>query len=596
MQDYARRFFLTTLCFLLTALSARASYRAEGRIASDTLIQTHTAQGIDATYSGEYADAVAHMQWVYDYVHRRGLSRYYYTASINLADALYHDGQLVDAATVLRRGLFYCDSLHLEASLKVPFFTTLAQIYTRFGDYKTALRYADDALPNIESSNLLDYASYWNLRGNIYFFMHRYAEAREAFLAALSAAEGTPDMDFTYYVALVNLLDARVHLGEYDGIESALDSCETFYRTQGAEEALHYVYTVRAELSLYRDGDLKATGHYLSLEPTEVQDEPLSIMRRDVLYHYYMQSGQKDSAIAVLLADRAMRDSSLNNVSNMRMADIELQFRESLRENEMHNIQERWERETAFFMSMALALAFLLLFVIYWMRSRSRVRQLRLEQTQDRLMLERLRSTRQRLTPHYLMNLARLLRNSDDHTTEQIAMTLRESLSMGDRIGVTLSEERRFVDAFLGLLSRAEGFRIDWDIAPDVHADEVCIPGMSVQLAVENAVKYAYPADYVGERLVRVSARREVRHGVPGLSLTVEDFGRGFGPHASSTSLGIPILTRTISLLNVHNRHQIDMRIVDKASTAADAADHGVLVAYFFPDGTRFDFGVSELS
>ena len=220
------------------------------------------------------------------------------------------------------------------------------------------------------------------------------------------------------------------------------------------------------------------------------------------------------------------------------------------------------------------------------MRSRSKVRLLRLQQTQDRLMLERLRSSRQRLTPHYLMNLVRLVRSSDDLKTEQIAMTLRESLAMSDRIGVTLAEEQRFVTSFLSLLSRAEGFRVVWDIDPAVRPDEQQIPGMCVQLAVENAVKYAYPPDYEGERLIRVVARHERQGGIEGLCLTIEDDGRGFGPHAPGTSLGIPILARTISLLNFYNRHALDMRIMDRA---AFGDGHGVRVAYFFPVGTRFD-------
>jgi LytS/YehU family sensor histidine kinase len=122
-----------------------------------------------------------------------------------------------------------------------------------------------------------------------------------------------------------------------------------------------------------------------------------------------------------------------------------------------------------------------------------------------------------------------------------------------------------------------------------VKPNLIYIPGMSLQLPIENAVKHAYPdsADFAPEdRTIRVDVTRAERHRHVGTELVVEDDGVGLCPDSGLTfSNGYHILTETIRYLNTHNRILMELQLLDKATTRQG---HGIRVTLFVPDGYRF--------
>jgi two-component system LytT family sensor kinase len=150
-------------------------------------------------------------------------------------------------------------------------------------------------------------------------------------------------------------------------------------------------------------------------------------------------------------------------------------------------------------------------------------------QLESSLTQARLRLLQAQLNPHFLFNafntISALTENDPKtarRTMDRLATLLRSSLNHAGRQEVTLLEELRFLDDYLGI----ERLRFQDRLTIDVHADngvgEALVPSFVLQPLVENAIRHGTGA-VRRDGHVRVTARRAATRVV----LEVEDDGAG---------------------------------------------------------------------
>lgn len=164
---------------------------------------------------------------------------------------------------------------------------------------------------------------------------------------------------------------------------------------------------------------------------------------------------------------------------------------------------------------------------------------------------------------------------------------LRGDLLSSEQLAVPLEKEIGFVKNYLKLkmLGDPECIRVEWNISSGVFM-ETLVPSMSIQIPVENAVKYAFNAESLNPCIIiSVFVKDEELH------ISIEDNGIGYHPGAHvrderSTGQGLKILYRTTDLLNTHNIRKMQFSIRDLYS--ASEKQHGTSVSLIVPLNYNF--------
>lgn len=180
-------------------------------------------------------------------------------------------------------------------------------------------------------------------------------------------------------------------------------------------------------------------------------------------------------------------------------------------------------------------------------------------QLQDRAVEERTRAHVERnaalearlmaltaqLQPHFLFNSlnvsAGLVHSAPDaaeNMLDELAALLRYAVEKGEQRVVPLADELGAVKAYLAIQSGRFGDRLRHEvIEPSAGDDAPCLPPMSLQPLVENAVQHGLDAEEGG--LVRITCRREGERYV----IAIENSGMGgeggAAPEGKSRGTGI---------------------------------------------------------
>ena len=115
---------------------------------------------------------------------------------------------------------------------------------------------------------------------------------------------------------------------------------------------------------------------------------------------------------------------------------------------------------------------------------------------------------------------------------------------------------------------------------------DTLVPSMSIQIPVENAVKYAFNTESLNPCImISISVENEELH------VSIEDNGIGYHPGAHarderSTGQGLKILYRTIDLLNTRNIRKMQFSIRNLHSVSEKG--HGTCVLLIVPLNYNF--------
>lgn len=176
-----------------------------------------------------------------------------------------------------------------------------------------------------------------------------------------------------------------------------------------------------------------------------------------------------------------------------------------------------------------------------------------------------------------------------DKPIRLLIKVLRGNLFFSEQVAVPLKDEIQLVREYLQLrlLGDPGRIRMIWELPPEIP-DTWRIPSMSVQIPVENAVKYAFdPEDEEACIHIRVVEKQDC------LFITIEDNGIGFatdtqnGQEEQGTGYGLKILCQTIDILNSRNKNKMNFIIQDRS--LLEPGGHGTSVSLVVPLDYTFD-------
>jgi len=211
---------------------------------------------------------------------------------------------------------------------------------------------------------------------------------------------------------------------------------------------------------------------------------------------------------------------------------------------------------------------------------------------QNQLIRLKMENIRNRLSPHFLLNLL----NQEIQTVEQenqrnklylFARLLRRNLEISEQSRITLTEELDFVDSYIQLEQPTLGGEFQYKIEKEssLDPDLLFVPPMLIQIPVENAIKHGLRSSSgVKELTIGIKKQKD------GIQITVDDNGIGFTPGSTSptsgTGTGNKIIYQTIELLNSKNKEKIEISIVNKEPIQS----RGTLVTIYIPNNYSFNY------
>lgn len=176
-----------------------------------------------------------------------------------------------------------------------------------------------------------------------------------------------------------------------------------------------------------------------------------------------------------------------------------------------------------------------------------------------------------------------------DKPIRLLIKVLRGNLFFSEQIAVPLKDEIQLVKEYLQLrlLGNPDRIRIIWELPPEIP-DTWKIPSMSVQIPVENAVKYAFdPENEEACIHIRIIEKQG------SLFIAIEDNGVGLAADMQNrqekqgTDYGLKILRQTIDILNSRNKNKMNFIIQDRS--LLEPGGHGTLVSLVVPLDYTFD-------
>ncbi|HMM12112.1 MAG TPA: two-component regulator propeller domain-containing protein [Bacteroidales bacterium] len=243
---------------------------------------------------------------------------------------------------------------------------------------------------------------------------------------------------------------------------------------------------------------------------------------------------------------------------------------------------------TWWFIALALILGILLLLLLFYLVNKQLTRQRNIVNDMRRYQQEALAL---QMNPHFLFNALNTVqryilendRMASSRYLTRFAGFMRAMLENAQKPDTSLTEEIQLISQYLELESARNPQKFSFEIQTDkqINPDATHIPVFLIQPLVENALLHGLK-DLVGDGRILVSIFAEGND----LVIRVED--NGIGREAASktrtpnkSSLGLSIIQKRISLINISRSSKISLEIIDLYAPNGEAA--GTLAVLRFP-------------
>ena len=518
---------------------------------------------------------------------------------INLADCHLQKGDYPHCGFYYRKALLVADSLGLGYRDHFAIYSGLAKLYLELENFPEANEYFVKAEQIGNSCTPYERYFFSNTRGNYYYNTKEYEKALDWFRKADRITEAFPQ---PLYKAIVrgNLGEIFILIRQPDSARFYLDDARRLFGKAYEQASFrYYMNGLYASLALL-ENDLSQAERLLSSAHDLNQVNPLYIYynnrRMEELYYK-----KKDYRKAYEFKDKAdMLNDSLRNVKvRNSLAEIDFRYRQdtTLLKMDIQLINARDEmsrwKTIAYYCVLLLLLSLLasLCWILYRRRKHEKQYWIQMA-TMNRL---RMAVVRNRISPHFIFNALNIIlptfRQYDglDKPIRLLIKVLRGNLFFSEQIAVSLKDEIQLVKEYLQLrlLGNPDRIRIIWELPPEIP-DAWKIPSMSVQIPVENAVKYAFdPENEEACIHIRIIEKQG------NLFIAIEDNGSGLTAgmqnrqEEQGTGYGLKILRQTIDILNSRNKNKMNFIIQDR--NLLEPGGHGTLVSLVVPLDYTFD-------
>lgn len=518
---------------------------------------------------------------------------------MNLADSYLQNGDYSWCGFYYRKALFVADSLGTGARDHFAIYSGLAKLYVELENFPEA----DEYFTKAEQMDSLctPYERYFfsNTRGNYYYNTKEYGKALDWFRKADRITNAFPQ---PLYKAIV-----RGNMGEIFILDKQPDSAHIYL--DDARRLFGKAYE-HPSFRYYMDGLYASLA---LLENDLPQAEQLLSRTYDLklvnpLYIYYnnrrmqeLYDKKKDYRRAYEFKTKAdMFNDSLRNVKvRNSLAEIDFRYRQDTtllkKDIQLMGVQN----EVSHWKTVALYCGLLLLLFLSasfcWILYKRRKEEKLYWKQMATVNCLRMAVVRNRISPHFIFNALNIIlptfRQYEglDKPIRLLIKVLRGNLIFSEQIAVPLKDEIQLVQEYLQLrmLGDPGRIRIIWDLPSEIP-ETWLIPSMSVQIPVENAVKYAFdPEDADACIRIQVTEKQQC------LYIEIEDNGIGFSndghlqKEEQSTGYGLKILNQTIDILNRRNKNKMNFIIQDRCRL--EPGGHGTLVSFVVPFDYTFE-------
>lgn len=518
---------------------------------------------------------------------------------INLADCHLQKGDYPHCGFYYRKALSVADSLGFGYRDHFAIYSGLAKLYLELGNFPEANEYFVKAEQIGNSCTPYERYFFSNTRGNYYYNTKEYEKALDWFRKADRITDAFPQ---PLYKAIVrgNLGEIFILIRQPDSARFYLDDARRLFGKAYEQPSFrYYMDGLYASLALL-ENDLSQAERLLSSAHDLNQVNPLytyyNNRRMEELYYK-----KKDYRKAYEFKDKAdMLNDSLRNVKvRNSLAEIDFRYRQdtTLLKMDIQLINARDEmsrwKTIAYYcvLLLLLSLSASLCWILYRRRKHEKQYWIQMA-TMNRL---RMAVVRNRISPHFIFNALNIIlptfRQYDglDKPIRLLIKVLRGNLFFSEQIAVSLKDEIQLVKEYLQLrlLGNPDRIRIIWELPPEIP-DAWKIPSMSVQIPVENAVKYAFdPENEEACIHIRIIEKQG------SLFIAIEDNGVGLAADMQNrqekqgTGYGLKILRQTIDILNSRNKNKMNFIIQDRS--LLEPGGHGTLVSLVVPLDYTFD-------
>ncbi len=412
----------------------------------------------------------------------------------------------------------------------------IGNIYTRRSDFKTAIRYAEEAYQIFENLHSPQQASKSLLiLGDSYQGLKDYDKALEYLNISLELLEGS-DYPFEYSGTLDGIGSVYLEMGNYDkaleylkqalAIDDTLNS--SFY------QAISYGNIAMAYSG---KGDYEKAIEYnrKALELAKMNGT-LDILLSATEYsaQYYSKMGNFQLAYEYRLLYDDIKDSLYSTAKSAQIIDITTKYETQKKEQEIERLlaeRENAESEMIFrnaqLIALSVLLVVLIIIAVLYVRMRTAKEQKRLNELENKAL-------RAQMNPHFIFNclnsIQRLyVEGKEDLANDYMAdfsSLLRRILENSGMEKISLKEEIRSTVLYLDLEKMRTDHAFDYTITVDPSIDQLnrFMPPLILQPYVENAIWHGIiPKKEKGKIDIQIeqNSRKE-------LICTIRDNGVGF--------------------------------------------------------------------
>lgn len=310
---------------------------------------------------------------------------------------------------------------------------------------------------------------------------------------------------------------------------------------------------------------------------------PAKLISATLLAQIYQELKKYESGLDFALKSIVISDSLQKNQRAQELANAEISWNVSKKEAEVIELQaeKRIQQQIInkrtsqvrmfrliFWISLS-TITFLVLAIYFFLRSRSRRKELERQKHIYEISRLKMQNIHNRISPHFFFNLLSGFHDETgipeilQHKLKQTSLLLKKSLENAERHTIPISEELEIVKTYIELNEQRLGdsFQFTIDVKNNIDRNSL-IPVMIIQIPVENAIKHGLlPSNEAKHLHICISGISEY------ISIVISDngIGRKNSSHITSgTGTGLKILIQTIKLLNDNNVKKIQFTVKDK--------------------------------
>lgn len=227
----------------------------------------------------------------------------------------------------------------------------------------------------------------------------------------------------------------------------------------------------------------------------------------------------------------------------------------------------------SFFIMLVIGLSFL----IY----KARIRKLKREEAvrldiQMQLSETKLEALRSQMNPHFIFNAINsiqyyILNNDMDLALEfmgKFSKLIRKTLSNSSQAYISLSEEIKYLEAYIEIENERMGWRVDWSIEVEegLEVNNINVPPMLLQPIIENVFVHAFPHNRPNP-VLQITFNKEDEQM---LRCTVKDNGEGIKKVKTNQlreSKGMELVNKRIALIFGEEKQFIEVVSTSESGT-----------------------------